>query len=58
VRLPQRRHVLRQDIRAPELRERPLRGLVRRRTPRDQLTPAVVKVLRKLLDNLVLARRR
>src|SRR5258708_10503047 len=43
---------------APELRERQLRGLVRRRPARDQLAPAVLEVLRVLLDDLTLACRR
>ena len=58
LRLPQRRHVIRQDLLALELLQVQLRGLVRRRPTCDQLAPAVIEVLRELLDDLALAGRR
>ena len=58
LRLPQRRQVLRQQVALPELGECQTRGLVLRRAARHQLAPAVLEMLRELLDDLVLARRR
>jgi hypothetical protein len=45
MRLPQWRQVLRQDVVAAELRQCQPRGLVSRRTARDQLAPTVIEVL-------------
>jgi len=58
MRLPERRHVLRQDVPAPEFGERQLHGLITRRAAGDQLAPSVIEVLRELLDDLAFASRR
>jgi hypothetical protein len=58
MRLPERRHMLRQDISAPEFSERQLHGLIRQRAADDQLAPSVIEVLRELLDDLAFASRR
>ncbi len=55
MRLPQRRHVLRQDVPGPEFGERQARGLIRRGAPGDQLPLAVIEMLRELVDDLGLA---
>ena len=57
MRLSERSDVARQRGRVTEVAERQLRGLFRRRTARNQLAPAVIKMLRELVDGLALARR-
>jgi hypothetical protein len=58
ARLPERRHAFRQGVGAAEFRERGPRRLVGRDAAGDELLPAVLEVLRQLLDNLELARGR
>ena len=58
MRLPERRHVSRQDILVPEVGERQPRGLIRRCSTGDQLPPTVIEMLRELFDDLGLAGRR
>ena len=58
MRLPQRRHVLREQIPFPELSERETCRFILRRPSADQLPPAVLEMLRELIDDLVLSRRR
>ena len=58
VRLSQRREVSREQIPVSEAGERQLRRLVLRYPTRHQFSPPVLEVLRELLDDLALARRR
>jgi hypothetical protein len=53
--LPQRCHVPRQAVRVAEVVERQSRRLFRRGAAGDQFAPAVVEMLRKLVDDLRLA---
>ena len=55
MRLSQRCYLPRQEILVPEIGERQTRRLLGSGAPGNQLPPAVLEVLRELLDDLVLA---
>ena len=56
MRLPQWRHVLREQVSLSELCERQARGIVFAGPARHQLAPAILEMLGKLFDDLLFAR--
>ena len=49
--LPKRRYVLREDVAFPEIGKRYSCGLIRGHATRNQLPPAIIKMLRELFDD-------